>query len=217
MNQERGDEDVPRRQHVARRDQAKTDSPFWRHTTALERLRQLVDDFGFDMSPEAVSRLVSPFGVLHEYELKSIQGKIEKCGDRLRPLLGDTDYWPPPPDTFYRIMEAIQEIVVDHFEGNGPNGGASDATVDQNRPGGSSKEQSSTTIQKTSEDTDGEQVTVEVDDEDFEEEEDTDEDKAATDEVIIYRCLMAALLFRTAPDSTEVLKSGLWDQIIPII
>ncbi|KAK2751865.1 hypothetical protein CKAH01_17786 [Colletotrichum kahawae] len=37
------------------------------------------------------------------------------------------------------------------------------------------------------------------------------------DDVIIYRCLMIILLFRTAPDSTEVLESGLWDMVLPMI
>lgn len=37
------------------------------------------------------------------------------------------------------------------------------------------------------------------------------------DDVIIYRCLMMILLFRTAADSSEILKSGIWDQVVPII
>lgn len=44
-------------------------------------------------------------------------------------------------------------------------------------------------------------------------------DKAARDidDVIIYRCLMMVLLFRTAADSSKILESGIWDQVVPII
>lgn len=38
-----------------------------------------------------------------------------------------------------------------------------------------------------------------------------------TDDVIIYRCLMLAILYRTAPDSEKMLRSGIWDQVVPII
>lgn len=37
------------------------------------------------------------------------------------------------------------------------------------------------------------------------------------DDVIIYRCLMMILLFRTAVDSSKILDSGIWDQVVPII
>ncbi|KXH38906.1 hypothetical protein CSIM01_06043 [Colletotrichum simmondsii] len=38
-----------------------------------------------------------------------------------------------------------------------------------------------------------------------------------TDDVIVYRYLMLAVLFRTAPDSEKMLHSGVWDQVVPII
>lgn len=37
------------------------------------------------------------------------------------------------------------------------------------------------------------------------------------DDVIIYRCLMVILLFRTAADSSKILESGLWNKVVPII
>lgn len=37
------------------------------------------------------------------------------------------------------------------------------------------------------------------------------------DDVIIYRCLMMIILFRTAADSSKILESGIWDQVVPII
>ena len=37
------------------------------------------------------------------------------------------------------------------------------------------------------------------------------------DDMIIWRCILLALLFWTAPDSSETLSSGLWEHIIPII
>lgn len=37
------------------------------------------------------------------------------------------------------------------------------------------------------------------------------------DDVIIYRCLMVILLFQTAPDSSQILESGLWDMVVPFI
>lgn len=37
------------------------------------------------------------------------------------------------------------------------------------------------------------------------------------DDVIIYRCLMMILLFRTAADSSKILESGLWDKVVPMI
>lgn len=37
------------------------------------------------------------------------------------------------------------------------------------------------------------------------------------DDVIIYRCLMMILLFRTATDSSKILESGLWDKVVPMI
>lgn len=37
------------------------------------------------------------------------------------------------------------------------------------------------------------------------------------DDVIVFRCLMMALLFRTAQDSSRMLDSGVWDQVIPIL
>lgn len=37
------------------------------------------------------------------------------------------------------------------------------------------------------------------------------------DDVIIYRCLMTILLFRTAADSSKILDSGLWDKVVPMI
>lgn len=37
------------------------------------------------------------------------------------------------------------------------------------------------------------------------------------DDVIIYQCLMMVLLFRTAADSSKILESGIWDQVVPII
>lgn len=43
------------------------------------------------------------------------------------------------------------------------------------------------------------------------------EDGRELDDVIIYRCLIVTLLFRTTLDSSEILKSGLWEQIVPII
>ncbi|KAJ0109455.1 hypothetical protein J7T55_000380 [Diaporthe amygdali] len=36
-------------------------------------------------------------------------------------------------------------------------------------------------------------------------------------DVIIYRCLMMILLFRTAADSSKMLESGLWEKVVPII
>lgn len=47
-----------------------------------------------------------------------------------------------------------------------------------------------------------------------------EKDEKATrdiDDVIIYRCLMMVLLFRTAADSSKILESGIWDQVVPII
>ncbi|KXH28597.1 hypothetical protein CNYM01_10234 [Colletotrichum nymphaeae SA-01] len=38
-----------------------------------------------------------------------------------------------------------------------------------------------------------------------------------TDDVVIYRYLMLAILYRTAPDSEKMLHSGIWDQVVPII
>lgn len=37
------------------------------------------------------------------------------------------------------------------------------------------------------------------------------------DDLIIYRCLMVILLFRTAADSSKILESGLWNKVVPII
>ena len=36
-------------------------------------------------------------------------------------------------------------------------------------------------------------------------------------DVVIWRCILIALLFRTAPDNSKVLSSGLWEHVIPII
>ncbi|KAF5570114.1 hypothetical protein FPANT_13816 [Fusarium pseudoanthophilum] len=38
-----------------------------------------------------------------------------------------------------------------------------------------------------------------------------------TDDVIIYRCLLMALLLWTAPDCSNLMLSGIWEQVIPII
>ena len=37
------------------------------------------------------------------------------------------------------------------------------------------------------------------------------------DDAIVWRCILICLLFCTAPDSTEILSSGLWEHVIPII
>lgn len=37
------------------------------------------------------------------------------------------------------------------------------------------------------------------------------------DDVLIFRCLMVILLFRTAADSSKILESGLWNKVVPII
>lgn len=37
------------------------------------------------------------------------------------------------------------------------------------------------------------------------------------DDVIIFRCLMTIILFRTAADSSKILESGLWDKVVPIV
>lgn len=44
-----------------------------------------------------------------------------------------------------------------------------------------------------------------------------DDEGRELDDVIIYRYLLVALLFRTAVDSTEILKSSLWGQVVPIL
>ncbi|KAH0422000.1 hypothetical protein CcaCcLH18_13072 [Colletotrichum camelliae] len=44
-----------------------------------------------------------------------------------------------------------------------------------------------------------------------------DDEGRELDDVIIYRCLLVALLFRTAVDSTEILNSSLWGQVVPIL
>ncbi|KAF4856913.1 hypothetical protein CGCSCA4_v000046 [Colletotrichum siamense] len=44
-----------------------------------------------------------------------------------------------------------------------------------------------------------------------------DQNTRDVDDVIIYRCLMVAFLFRTASDSTKILESGLWEHVVPLI
>ncbi|KAK2736408.1 hypothetical protein CKAH01_18905 [Colletotrichum kahawae] len=44
-----------------------------------------------------------------------------------------------------------------------------------------------------------------------------DEDGRELDDVIIYRYLLVTLLFRTALDGSEILKSNLWEQVVPIL
>lgn len=39
----------------------------------------------------------------------------------------------------------------------------------------------------------------------------------AIDRVLIWRCLVMAMLFWTAPDNSEILLSGLWQHIVPMI
>lgn len=43
------------------------------------------------------------------------------------------------------------------------------------------------------------------------------EEERTLDDIIIYRCLLMALLLWTAPDCSDLLLSGIWEQIIPII
>jgi hypothetical protein len=37
------------------------------------------------------------------------------------------------------------------------------------------------------------------------------------DNALVFRCLLVALLFWTAPDSSTILSSGLWEHVIPVI
>lgn len=43
------------------------------------------------------------------------------------------------------------------------------------------------------------------------------ESRETIDDMIIWRCILFALLFWTAPDSSDILSSGLWEHIIPIM
>ena len=43
------------------------------------------------------------------------------------------------------------------------------------------------------------------------------ENNRAIDDVLVWRSILIALLFWTAPDSTPMLNSGVWDHIVPII
>ncbi|KAF6806567.1 hypothetical protein CMUS01_14325 [Colletotrichum musicola] len=101
----------------------------------------------------------------------------------------------------YRLLKAVAEIVRDHSRTHWSSEITDRASVDQAEQGKSSKPQAPTVLGPT----------------ETNEKWHTDEKIAATDEVIIYRWLMVALIFRTAPDSSEMIKSGLWEQIVPVI
>ncbi|KAK1518130.1 hypothetical protein CPAR01_15779 [Colletotrichum paranaense] len=38
-----------------------------------------------------------------------------------------------------------------------------------------------------------------------------------TDDMIIFRCILIALLFQTAPDNAALIKSGVWEQVVAIV
>ncbi|KAI3549567.1 hypothetical protein CSPX01_02218 [Colletotrichum filicis] len=41
--------------------------------------------------------------------------------------------------------------------------------------------------------------------------------KQTTDDMIIFRCILIALLFQTAPDNAALIKSGVWEQVVAIV
>ncbi|KAK1727496.1 uncharacterized protein BDZ83DRAFT_612988 [Colletotrichum acutatum] len=38
-----------------------------------------------------------------------------------------------------------------------------------------------------------------------------------TDDMIVFRCILIALLFQTAPDNAALIKSGVWEQVVAIV
>jgi hypothetical protein len=57
-------------------------------------------------------------------------------------------------------------------------------------------------------------------DEDDDDDDDDDKEKKNDDDIdkmLVWRCLLMAMLFWTAPDNSDVLLTGLWQHIIPMI
>lgn len=192
-------------------------APYRRHMKTLKELRSLVDDFGLDMDPGLISKTRDlPENQQPHSVIKSIRDKVDKCGGRLESLTGCTRI----PDSLlialYRFVETLAVIVVDHSWADDQSWGTEDATTHQDDQSRSGKAQPLLVAGQTETD-EREDHEQHVDEEDTKEKWRTDEKNAEIDDVIIYRYLMLALLFRTVPDSSQMLESGLWDQIVPII
>ncbi|KAF6810534.1 hypothetical protein CPLU01_15284 [Colletotrichum plurivorum] len=231
LSKEQASEVAPRRRGAAHSDPANGNSPRRRHMKTLDELRSLVQNFGLDMTPEAVWRMAEFKPDISD--IRSMQAKIEKCGDQLEGLIGPFDFEPREPIEIYRFMEVLAEIVSHQSVAKEPKERSENVTVgqDEEGEGENSKPQSPNLIEETLTRTDeeneedagneeaGEEKVgkEEVNKQEVDRKEYTDEERAQTDEVIIYRYLTAAVLFLTAHDSSRMLNSGLWDQIVPII
>ncbi|KAE9574108.1 hypothetical protein CGMCC3_g9916 [Colletotrichum fructicola] len=44
-----------------------------------------------------------------------------------------------------------------------------------------------------------------------------DQSTKTIDDLVIYRCILVAMLFQTAPDNSDLRRSGLWEQVVAII
>ncbi|KAF6802274.1 hypothetical protein CSOJ01_11690 [Colletotrichum sojae] len=166
-------------------------------------------------------------------DIGSMQAKIKKCGDQLEGLIGPVNFEPRGLIEMYRFMEVLAEIVTDQSVAKEPKERSENVTVgqDEEGEGENGKPQSPNligeTVTRTGEENEedagdeeaGEERVgkEEVNKQEVDRKQYTDEERAQTDEVIIYRYLTAAVLFRTAHDSSRMLNSGLWDHIVPII